>query len=286
LIADLLQLSRPGHWIKNVFILMPLPFAAAMGAKIELLPLVLGVASFCLAGSATYALNDEQDARLDRRHPEKCQRPVAAGRLSPLAARVWFGVLVVASLALAAATGSGGAPLVVAVYLLLNIGYSFGAKHVPVLDVSLLASYYVLRVTLGCVLVGVLPSSWLLLCTTTLALFLALAKRRADIVQGLDREHRPVLDGYDRAYLDHAMSITAGTTLIAYALYCLEAGVMAPGREFASVPLVVFVVLEYLRLVHLKNEGGAPVDLVLRSPVLLGCAAGWLVAVAWSLRLI
>lgn len=286
MIADLLQLSRPLHWIKNVFIFMPLPFAAAAGAKIELLPLLLGVFAFCLAGSAVYALNDAQDAEFDRRHPEKLNRPVAAGRVSPSVARLWFAVLACTSLLLSAGTGSPGAPVVIGAYILLNIGYSLGGKHVPVLDVFLLASYYVLRVTLGCVLVGVLPSNWLLLCTTTLALFLALAKRRADIVQGLGREHRPVLGGYDRVYLDQAMGITAGTTLIAYALYCLEGGVMAPGREFVSVPLVAFVVFEYLRLVHLKDDGGSPVDLVLRSPVLLGCAVAWLIAVGWSLRLI
>ena len=265
---------------------MPLPFAVAAGATIEPLSLLLGLLGFSLAGSAVYSFNDAQDAELDRMHPEKRNRPIAAGRISAGAARVWFGALVFSSLGLAAGTGHPAAPLVIGAYVLLNVGYSLGGKHVPLLDVFLLASYYVLRVTLGCVLVGVIPSNWLLLCTTALALFVSLAKRRADIVQGLDSEHRPVLDGYNEAYLDQAMGITAGTTLIAYALYCLEAEVLVPGREFASLPLVVFVVLEYLRLAHVRNEGGSPVDLVLRSPVLLGCGAAWLVAVAWSVKLI
>jgi 4-hydroxybenzoate polyprenyltransferase len=286
LIADFLQLSRPRHWIKNVFVLMPVPFAAAAGATIEPVAFLLGLLAFALAGSAVYALNDAQDAALDRRHPEKRKRPVAAGRISVPAARLWFGVLAVASLGLGAASGHRAAPVVIGTYIILNVVYSLGGKHVPLLDVFLLASSYVLRVTLGCVLVGVLPSNWLLLCTTTLALFLSLAKRRADIVLGLNRDHRPVLDGYNGAYLDQAMGITAGTTLIAYALYCLEAEVLVPGREFASLPLVVFVVLEYLRLVQVRNEGGSPVDLVFRSPVLLGCAAAWLLAVAWSLNLV
>ena len=286
MIADLLQLSRPRHWVKNVFVLMPLPFAVAAGAMIEPISFAMGLLAFCLASSAVYAFNDAQDVERDRLHPDKADRPIAAGRITLRAARLWFGVLVIASLGLSAATNEPAAPLVVAAYILLNVGYSLGAKHVPLLDVFLLASYYVLRVTLGCVLVGVLPSNWLLLCTTTLALFLSLAKRRADIAQGLDTDHRPVLDGYNQGYLDQAMGITAGMTLIAYALYCLEAAVLMPGREFASLPLVVFVVLEYLRLVHVKNEGGSPVDLVFRSPLLLGCGVAWLGAIAWSLELV
>ena len=284
-LRDLAALSRPLHWVKNVFVLMPLPFALAAGARIEPLPFLLGLFAFCLANSAVYAFNDAQDAARDRLHPEKRKRPVASGRVSPGMARGWSALLLSASLALSAAAGPPAALFVTIAYVVLNLGYNFGGKHVPVLDVFLLASYYVLRVTLGCVLVGVVPSNWLLLCTTTLALFLALAKRRADIVMGMDAGHRPVLDGYTRPYLDQAMAITAATTLISYALYCLEADVLIPGREFASLPLVVFVVLEYLRLAQVKDEGGSPVDLVLRSPLLLACGIALLGAMYWSVRL-
>lgn len=285
MIVDLLKLSRPLHWVKNAFVLMPLPFAIAAGAEPDWLSFLLGLAGFCLANSAVYAFNDAHDAARDRLHPDKAGRPVAAGRVGVVTARVWASFLLVASFALTGLSGHPGAVAVTAAYALLNLGYSLGAKHVPVLDVFLLASYYLLRVSLGCVLVDVVPSNWLLLCTGALALFLSLAKRRADIVMGLDAEHRPVLDGYTRGFLDQAMVISAGTTLIAYALYCLEAEVMIDGREFASLPLVVFVVLEYLRLVQLHDEGGSPVDLVLRSPVLVGCAIAWLVAVSWSVGL-
>jgi 4-hydroxybenzoate polyprenyltransferase len=281
-IRALLLLCRPSHWVKNVFVLMPLPFAMAAGAEIEPASFALGLLGFCFANSAVYAFNDAQDAERDRLHPKKRTRPVAAGLVSVAAARGVSAVLLGLALLLTATSGHPGAVVVTAGYAALNLGYNLGGKHVPLVDVFLLASYYVLRVTLGCVLVDVVPSNWLLLCTTTLALFLALAKRRADITMGLDGEHRPALDGYTKSFLDHAMGVTAATTLIAYALYCLEAEVLVPGREFASVPLVAFVVLEYLRLAHVKNEGGSPVDLVLRSPLLLSCAVGWLVAVLWS----
>jgi 4-hydroxybenzoate polyprenyltransferase len=281
---DLVSLSRPRHWVKNVFVFMPLPFALAAGARIEPISFLLGLFGFCLANSAVYAFNDAQDAARDRLHPEKRNRPVASGRIGVGAARAWSALLLAASLALSAAADHPAALSVTIAYVVLNVGYNFGGKHVPVLDVFLLASYYVLRVTLGCVLVDVVPSNWLLLCTSTLALFLSLAKRRADIVMGLDAGHRPVLDGYTRSFLDQAMGITAATTLISYALYCLEAAVLMPGREFASLPLVVFVVLEYLRLAQVKDEGGSPVDLVLRSPMLLACGVAWLASVYWSVR--
>ena len=285
MILHLIRLSRPRHWVKNAFVLMPLPFAVAAGAEVDWLAFALGLAGFCLANSAVYAFNDARDAERDRLHPAKRDRPVAAGQVSPLAAQLWSAGLLAASLALTSLADHPAAILVTAVYVVLNLGYNFGGKHVPVLDVFLLASYYLLRVSLGCVLVDVIPSNWLLLCTGALALFLSLAKRRADLVMGLDTEHRPVLDGYTRAFLDQAMVISAGTTLIAYALYCLEAEVMMPGREFASLPLVVFVVFEYLRLVQVHDAGGSPVDLVLRSPVLLGCGLAWVVAVSWSVGL-
>lgn len=284
-LLDFVELSRPKHWVKNVFILMPVPFAIADGATIEPISFCLGFFGFCLASSAIYALNDSQDVDRDRLHPDKRNRPVASGRVSVPAARLWFAALLVASAALTVASGRPAALTVVALYLAVNLVYSFGAKHVPLLDVFLLASNYVLRVTLGCVLLDVVPTNWLLLCTSALALFVAFAKRRADIVTGLDIEHRPVLEHYDRAFLDQAMGITAATTLISYSLYCLEAKVLIQGREFAALPFVVFGVLEYLRLAYVRSEGGSPVDLLLRSPGLLICGFGWLVAISWSIQL-
>jgi 4-hydroxybenzoate polyprenyltransferase len=282
---DLIELSRPKDWLKNVFVLMPLPFAVAAGAVVEPLSFALGFLGFCLASSATYAFNDAQDAERDRAHPDKRNRPVASGRVSVKAARVWSAILLACSVMLTAASGHPAALVVVAVYTLLNLVYNLGAKHVALVDVFLLASYYLLRVTLGCTLVEVVPSNWLLLCTSALALFLALAKRRSDIVLGLDVEHRPALHGYERSFLDQAMGITAATTLISYSLYCLEAAVLIQGREFASLPFVVFGVLEYLRLAHVHDAGGAPGEVLLHSPALLVSGFGWLAAIYWSVQL-
>jgi 4-hydroxybenzoate polyprenyltransferase len=165
------------------------------------------------------------------------------------------------------------------------VAYSLGAKHVPLLDVFLLSSGYVLRVLLGCSLIAVRPSNWLLLCSTALALFLALAKRRADLGRGLSTDSRPSLAGYSLAFLDLAIGISASMTIVGYALYCMEARVLVPGREFATLPFVLFGVLDYLRVSMLSDRGGAPLELILSSPALLGCGLGWAVSALWSVGL-
>lgn len=283
-IRDLIEVSRPKHWVKNVFVLMPLPFAVAAGAELHPLPFLFGLFALCLGNSAVYAFNDAADADRDRLHPIKSQRPVASGRLSARGARLWSLLLALLGVITALVSNSLGAVAVLLLYLLLNLFYCLGGKNVPLLDVFLLASGFVLRVIMGCALVQVAPSNWLLLCSSSLALFMALAKRRADLVRGMDSEHRPSLSGYSSDFLNQAMGITAAMTLLSYALYSLEAPVWVPGREFASLPFVVFGVLEYLRLVYVKQAGESPVDMLFRPEILL-CGVGWIAAIAWSVQL-
>jgi 4-hydroxybenzoate polyprenyltransferase len=285
MVRDLIELSRPNHWVKNVFVLMPLPFALASGARLEPLSFGLGLLGFCLASSAVYTLNDIYDAERDRMHPENRHRPVASGRVSERTATAWGLLLFVTAVGLAVLSGRPDAVMVLLIYVALNLVYSLAGKHIPLLDVFLLASGYVLRVLLGCTLVAAEPSNWLLLCSSTLALFLGLGKRRADLVRGLDENQRPSLTGYNLGFLDQAMGIMAAMTMIAYSLYCMEAEVLIPGREFASLPFVVFGVLDYLRLAHVQEEGASPVDLFLSSPTMLLCGAGWVGATIWSVLL-
>jgi hypothetical protein len=142
-------------------------------------------------------------------------------------------------------------------------------------------------VLLGCALVSVPPSPWLLLCTSTLALFLGFTKRRADLNEELDLMiHRPSLRGYNEAFLDQAMSICAGVAVLAYALYCIEVkNILQPGRELASLPFVAYGVLNYLRMVYVEGIGASPVDVACHSLSTQACAIGWLAAVTWSLGL-
>jgi len=282
MIAGLIRLARPKDWLKNAFVVMPLPFALAAGASLEAVPFSLGLLAMCLAGSATYALNDARDAEADRSHARKRHRPVAA-RVVPVPVALGFAVaLAAAAFALALATDRPLAAVLIAIYLAANGVYSLGGKNLPLFDVFLLSSGYVLRVFLGCALLAVAASNWLLLCSSTLALFMALTKRRGDLLDGVDPEHRPSLRGYNMQFLDQAMGITAGIALLSYALYSIEADVFLPGREFASLPFVAFGILEYLRIAHTAGEGASPVDLVFR-PAFVLAGAGWAVAAGWSL---
>ena len=284
MLRDLIRLSRPHHWIKNIFVLMPVPFAVAHGAQIDLRAFAFGLLSFCLAASAIYAFNDAQDAERDRMHEEKRLRPIAAGRISKPVAYVWSLGLVTIATGLAYLTGKPMAVNLFVLYVVINVGYSLGAKHIALLDVFLLSTMYLLRALLGCALLSVEASHWLLLCSYALALFVSLAKRRADLVKGLGGDHRPALEGYTEGFLDQAIGISAGMTILSYALYSMEAPVLMPSRKFAALPFVVFGVLDYLRMAHLRRAGGSPVDMFLRSPTLLLAGVGWLGATLWSLK--
>ena len=284
MVRDYLELSRPKDWVKNVFVFMPVPFALASGAKLEARTFGLGLLAFCMANSAVYSFNDAQDAERDKAHDKKKSRPVASGRVPIRGAYVWSAALASIAAGLAVLSGTLTALSVVAIYLMINLVYSLGAKHVALLDVFLLSSGFMLRVLLGCALLDVPPSNPLLLCSYALALFIALAKRRSDLVKGLDESHRPSLLGYNQTYLDQAMTITASMCVVGYALYSMESVVLLPQRKFASLPFVLFGVLDYLRLVHVRKGGGSPVDLLLGSPGMIATGIGWLLAVAWSVK--
>jgi 4-hydroxybenzoate polyprenyltransferase len=286
MLTPYIRLARPRDWIKNVFVLLPVPFALTVPnhKPFDLVAFVLGLFGFCLVNSAIYTLNDLMDAKGDRLHPQKRNRPIAAGQVSSRAAAIQVVVLVVAGLGIIFAAARPPAITIVLAYVALNIAYSLDAKRIALLDVFLLSSGFVIRVLLGCALVEAPPSAWLLLCTSTLALFLGFAKRRADLTEGMDESHRPSLRGYNLAFLDQAMSICAGVAILAYALYCIEVmKTLKPGREMASMPFVAFGVLNYLRMVHVEGVGGSPVDVAYHSLSMQACAIGWFVTATWSL---
>jgi 4-hydroxybenzoate polyprenyltransferase len=283
--TGLVRLARPQDWIKNVFVILPVPFALASGAHFTPKVFFLGLVGFCLINSAVYTLNDLFDAEADRLHPKKRHRPVADGQVTKLAAVIQIVVLFLIGLGSCLATERPAATIIVLAYMVVNFAYNFGAKHIPLLDVFLLSSGFVMRVLLGCALVSVPPSAWLLLCTSSLALFLGFAKRRADLRAGLDHKHRPSLRGYSMPFLDQALTICAGVAMLSYALYSIEAKVLKPGREMTSMPFVAFGILNYLRLVDIHGIGGSPVEVAYQSVSTQICGLCWIIAVTWSLGL-
>jgi 4-hydroxybenzoate polyprenyltransferase len=289
LFLGMLRLARPRDWIKNIFILVPLPFAWVITREspgsfhLDMWAFFSGFFGFCLLNSAIYTLNDLFDAESDRLHPRKCKRPLAAGIVPAPVAIGQIVLLAVLGLMLIAATHKLAAVEVGIAYIFLNTLYTLGVKHVALLDVFLLSSGFTLRVLLGVALVDAAPSTWLLLCTSALALFLGFTKRRGDLVAGLDPKHRPCLKGYTLPFLNHAMQICAGVALLSYALYSIEAKVFLHGREMASLPFVAYGILNYLRLAETENAGDSPVEIAYTSRSSQICAVCWLIAVFWSL---
>jgi 4-hydroxybenzoate polyprenyltransferase len=282
-LIQLVKLARPWHWIKNGFVLAPVPFALAVGAELDLTVFVLGLLGFSLVNSAAYAFNDVRDVEADRHSPAKRSRPVASGAVSPALALALAASLASIGLALCWLTGVRAAVVLSLIYLSTNLVYSLGAKNLPVLDVFLLASGFLIRVILGCALVDVAPSNWLLLCSSALALFLAFGKRRADLVAGLTSQHRASLAGYTLGFLDAALGITAGIAMFAYALYSQESPAFVEGRELIGLPFVAFGILDYLRVAMGEGVGGSPVEMAYRSRSLQIVILGWAIATAWSL---
>ncbi|MEE3203173.1 MAG: UbiA prenyltransferase family protein [Acidobacteriota bacterium] len=284
-IVQVASLLRPTHWLKNVFVIIPVPFALGGDGVFELSVFCVGLLAMCIANSSVYVFNDWVDVERDRDHPVKRFRPLASKQLPENPALALSAILAIVAMILAVASEREMVVSLIGCYLGLQLFYCVRGKEVPLVDVFLLSSGFVIRVLLGCALVSAPPSNWLLLCSSALALFLALAKRRADIVGGLSARHRPSLIGYSRIFLDQALSVSAGMTVIAYALYCMDGQGLVDGREFWSVPFVVFGVMEYLRLVYKTDSGDSPVDVLLSSPSLIVCGAGWLLAASLSGRL-
>jgi hypothetical protein len=263
---------------------MPVPFAMAAAVGVDWSRLAAGIVAFCLGSSAIYSLNDVLDAERDRSHPRKCRRPVASGRVRPALALAWSGGLCACALGVSYAIGPE-AIRILGAYLVLNVFYCLSGKYWPLIDVFLLSSGFLLRILMGVAMMGVSPSSWLLLCGASLALLLGLSKRRIDLVGGYFA-HRPALAGYTREFLDQAIGIAAGVTIISYALYCMDSPVFLVGREFSTLPFVIFGVLDYLRTIHSPIDASSPLDVILSSRMILGAAVGWAVAAIWSIGIL
>jgi 4-hydroxybenzoate polyprenyltransferase len=281
IIADmraLIRSMRPRQWAKNTFIFAALIFDGQLLAIGPLLRTMAGFVLLCLASSAVYLVNDVADAEADRSHPKKRNRPIASGTLSARTALIVSGILFVISLAASLAL-SWKFGLVVLTYMILNLAYSLRLKHVPIIDVMIVAAGFVLRVAGGVALIIVERfSPWLYMCTTLLALFIALGKRRAEL-KLLAKEanaHRRVLDGYSIGFLDQLIVIVSGTTIVAYSLYTFSAENLPPkDLMMLTIPFVVFGIFRYLHLIHVEDAGGAPDELVFSDRPLMATIILW-----------
>lgn len=283
MISALVRSMRPAQWAKNLFVLAPLVFAERLGESDAIVRSLVAFALFCCASSAVYLFNDIHDREEDRRHPRKAKRPIASGRLG-------LGVAWAASFALAVAALGVGWVLepafagVVALYLGLNAAYTLGLKHLVILDVMIVSAGFVLRVEAGGVAIAVEVSSWLLLCTVFLSLFLVFSKRRHEIQVMSDRaaEQRPVMSHYSATFLDQMINVVTASTVVSYALYAVSPETVERFQSrglLYTVPMVLFGIFRYLYLMYQRPGDANPTEVILTDPPLVIDLMLWSVAV-------
>jgi 4-hydroxybenzoate polyprenyltransferase len=284
-LAPWVSLFRPRQWVKNGFVVSPLLFSGLARDLPSIVRSFLAFAAFCCAASAVYAFNDVADRAADRNHPTKRLRPVASGQIPVRGALIGAAAFLVLAVVLASALPAGFVAIV-AGYLVLNVLYSAWLKRVVLVDVFVIASFFLFRLVGGSVAIAVRPSVWLLLCGGLLALYLGFAKRRHELVLLQDRsgEHRGVLAQYDVGLLDQIAAVLLAVTLVAYIMYTLS-GTHSTGETVPLVFSVVFVlygVLRYLYLVHGHGQGD-PSETLLADRPLLAAIGLWVLYCGWAL---
>jgi 4-hydroxybenzoate polyprenyltransferase len=280
LAAPWFRALRPLQWTKNLLLFAGLIFAERYGDAASWIDALVIFVAYCAASSASYLVNDVVDIERDRAHPVKASRPIAAGAIAPRAALVVAGLLLAGALALAAALGWASAGLLVA-FVGMQGAYSLWLKHLVIIDVSAIALLFVIRAAAGAVAVDVRLSPWLVLCSGLLALFLALAKRRAELaVAGSDHSaRRPALGSYSLPLLDQLITIAAAATISAYSLYTFTA--TDSSAMMLTIPFVIFGLFRYLQLAYSPARSGEEPERTLASDIpLLATIALWGVSAA------
>lgn len=274
---------RQQQWIKNLFIFAALLFSEHLLDGWAFLISLAGFFLFSFLSSAVYLFNDVADVELDKLHPIKSSRPLAAGLLSKRVAMIAASILAVGSI-VAGFMLNREFGVVLSLYLLINVSYSLYLKRFVILDVMTIAAGFVLRVLAGAVLIDVPTSEWLIICTVLLSLFLGFSKRRHELAL-LDLHanvHRSVLAYYSPYFLDQMIGIVTASTVMSYALYTISEGTVGKfgtTNLIYTVPFVLYGIFRYLYLVHKKEEGGNPSKLIVTDAPLLVNVVLWVVAV-------
>jgi 4-hydroxybenzoate polyprenyltransferase len=284
-IIHLIKLMRPHQWAKNLFVFTGLVFGHAWTDTALVQSVVLAAVAFSLLSSGVYIVNDIVDIESDRQHPKKKHRPLAAGNIAVSLASAWASALVASALVIGYLVSVDVVWLLL-VYLLLNAGYSAGLKQVPVLDVFLIASGFMLRILVGTEGVGIPPSQWLLLCGLMITLFLGFTKRRAEmmIADEAGKHARKVLQQYDATLLDSFIAITATSTVIAYSLYTVNAETVrihGTANLIYTVPFVVYGMFRYILRLHLHRRGEDPAKELITDPHIVATVLAWVIVVVW-----
>ena len=272
-LRDLFQLLRPMQWSKNTVLFAALIFAKHLFVVSDLITVTLGFLAFCGLASGAYVMNDLRDCERDREHPLKSLRPLPSGRVRRGTAMALSVTLVLAGM-LAAIALRPAFGLLAGVYFVLQVAYTFWLKEVVILDVMSIAAGFVIRAVAGGVLIMVPVSPWLIICTFLLALFLGFSKRRHELIllEARATNHRASLKEYSPYFLDQMIAVVTASTVVAYAIYTASPEVrdkLGTDKLYLTIPFVLFGIFRYLYLVHQREEGGNPTQLLLRDQPLL-----------------
>jgi 4-hydroxybenzoate polyprenyltransferase len=287
-LAATLRLIRPRQWVKSGFVFMGLVFGNSWHDPGMVRSVIAAAVAFMLAASGVYIMNDLFDRKSDSEHPLKSRRPIAAGAITRSSAIVLLVFLWVAA-ALLGSLASQIVLLILLAYVLLNLGYSAGLKHVALLDVFIIASGFMLRLLAGTSGVGIAPSRWILLCGLMVALFLGFAKRRAELYaySANPSNHRRVLDQYTPVFLDKMITITATCVILSYGLYTMSPATIEVHHTDAlifTLPFVIYGVFRYIYTLHMHSTGSDPAQEIFRDPHIIIAVIGWLATTVWIIR--
>lgn len=265
-----IKLIRPHHYIKNMLVFSALTCSGKLFEPDKLYAGFLGFLSFCMVSSAVYIVNDIRDVENDKRHPSKCMRPIASGKVSTKNAWLLAGTLLILSFACNRSVFRGSSTMLLALYFILNLAYSFGLKNIALLDVSILVSGFLLRVLYGAIVTEIKISNWMYLTITSLAFYFSLGKRRNERKQNYFKETRRVLNAYPDDFLDKSMNMCLTLAITFYALWSMDKNtVEAYGQNMLlTVIIVLLIVMKYSLNIEGQSDGD-PVEVLFRDKVLL-----------------
>ncbi|MBX7058564.1 MAG: decaprenyl-phosphate phosphoribosyltransferase [Leptospirales bacterium] len=278
-IKSILLMMRPHQWVKSSFVFTGLIFGHRWHEAHTIVLTVAAAGAFSLASSGMYVINDLRDAAHDREHPVKRKRPIASGAVGPAPAGAISAILLLAAAGIAVWIGWQAA-LLLALYVAMNLGYSYGLKHVVILDVFVISLGFMLRILMGTIGIGIEPSHWLLFCGLAMTLFLGFCKRRAELLQAANAggKTRRVLEHYSSQLLDLMIAVTSACAILSYSLYTIDDRTIVIHRTaqlIYTAPLVIYAIFRYLYLMYRQGGGEDTARDIFRDLHILGAIALW-----------
>lgn len=279
-LTELIKLARPHQYVKNGFIFLPVFFGYGITDLNSIYLVILAFMSFSLAASSQYVLNDILDVNEDRNHPKKCKRPVAAGTINTKEAYFFFLILAFFSFLIGIYSLNVRFLICLISYIILNVSYSYYLKHIAIIDITCIAMSFVIRVLAGAAVINIFPSHWLIIMTFLLSLFIALAKRRDDLLMAQKGKNtRKCIENYNFEFISSSMMVMASVTIVSYILYTVSPEVTAKhgsNNIYLTTFFVIIGFLRYLQITFVLEKSGSPTKVVLKDLFLQSIILMWL----------